>query len=92
VNRQARRALNTGSRRWREIRDAVLLRDQLTCKHCGKYGNEVDHVNNDSHNNSLSNLQTLCRSCHSVKTAQEQAGKVSKPKKWVGPDGAPQGW
>lgn len=92
MNRQARRALNTGSRAWAKIRAEVLTRDEYVCKHCGQYGNHVDHIDNNSHNNALSNLQTLCVSCHSVKTAQEQAGGISRPKVRVGADGAPDGW
>lgn len=30
---------------------------------------EVDHIDEDSHNNDPSNLQPLCKPCHSSKTA-----------------------
>lgn len=73
ANRQATRALNTGSKHWRAIRRQVLVRDHYTCRSCGKYGNEVDHIDGDStHNpNDGSNWQTLCKPCHSRKTVTE---------------------
>ena len=92
TNRQKGRGLNTGSRPWRNLRDVVLRRDLYTCKHCGRYGNNVDHINNDSHDNRIENLQVLCWSCHSVKTGQEAGGGQSRPKVEVGVDGAPEGW
>jgi 5-methylcytosine-specific restriction protein A len=36
--------------------------------------NEVDHVDGDSHNNAPSNLQSLCKPCHSAKTVNENGG------------------
>jgi 5-methylcytosine-specific restriction endonuclease McrA/predicted kinase len=73
TNRQARRALNTGSNEWRAIRKQVLIRDDYTCAMCGRYGNHVDHIDGDATNDAPdgSNYQTLCRPCHSVKTAGE---------------------
>jgi 5-methylcytosine-specific restriction protein A len=91
-DRQARRALPTYSATWRRLREQILVRDEYTCRHCGRYGNHVDHVDNDSHNNAESNLQTLCAACHSTKTAQEQAGKPSRPKVAVNADGSPEAW
>lgn len=29
---------------------------------------DVDHIDNNHHNNNLSNLQTLCANCHRLKT------------------------
>ncbi len=37
-------------------------------------GNVVDHVDGDSWNNAPANLQTLCPSCHSTKTAKFDCG------------------
>lgn len=34
----------------------------------------VDHIDNDSHNNDLGNLQTMCMQGHSRKTFAEQRG------------------
>jgi 5-methylcytosine-specific restriction protein A len=36
--------------------------------------NEVDHVDGDSFNNAPSNLQSLCKPCHSAKTVKENGG------------------
>lgn len=71
TNRQATRALNTGSKAWRYLRQDILIRDLYTCADCGKYGNQVDHIDNDSHNNDPANLACRCASCHSRKTASE---------------------
>ena len=71
-NRQRSRGLHTGSKRWRAIRREALARDLYQCRGCGKYGNEVDHIDGDSHNNDPENLQTLCKPCHARKTRTEQ--------------------
>ncbi|MGA6536930.1 HNH endonuclease signature motif containing protein [Stenotrophomonas sp. NPDC101269] len=51
----------------------------------------VDHRDGDSRNNDLSNLQGLCRPCHSAKTAREDGGfgnrrasrtYPQKPERW----------
>ena len=71
-DRQRTRAMHTGSAAWRRLRQRVLLRDRYRCRGCGLVGDQVDHIDNDSHNNDMANLQTLCHSCHSTKTAKEQ--------------------
>lgn len=91
-DRQARRALNTGSVAWRRLRASVLIRDHYVCAACGRFGDHVDHIDNDSHNNDERNLQTLCIKCHGVKTATEQAGGKLNPKPVIDETGAPQGW
>lgn len=72
-NRQRRRAMNTGSKAWKQIRDVVLARDNFTCAVCGRFGDQVDHKDGDSNNNPRdgSNWQTLCHSDHSAKTMRE---------------------
>lgn len=76
-DRQQRRALHTGSRTWRLQRERVLVRDLYTCKHCGRYGDQVDHIHGDADRHVDDEaLQTLCLPCHSRKTATEQAGKT----------------
>jgi 5-methylcytosine-specific restriction endonuclease McrA len=83
-NRQATRALNTGSKAWRHIREDVLRRDLYQCngypkgKHvdgCTGWASEVDHIDGNSANDASdgSNYQSLSKQCHSVKTAKEMA-------------------
>lgn len=71
-SRQADRALNTGSKPWRLIRKRILVRDNYTCQQCHRYGNHVDHKDGDDSNMADSNLWTLCRYCHGIKTRAEQ--------------------
>jgi 5-methylcytosine-specific restriction endonuclease McrA len=71
-NRQKTRAMHTGSKAWKAIRAGVLIRDSYTCAECGKYGDQVDHIDGDSHNNDMANLQVLCLRDHSAKTMREQ--------------------
>ncbi len=57
---------------WRAIRERVLAKEPA-CRHCGDPAVEVDHLVplrlGGTHDRS--NLQALCRSCHSAKTASE---------------------
>ncbi|EKZ1926205.1 TPA: HNH endonuclease signature motif containing protein [Stenotrophomonas maltophilia] len=76
--RQARRALPTNCSLWRRLRAVVLAREPL-CRCCAGQGRvrpatEVDHIDGDDSNNADSNLQPLCRTCHSTKTARENGG------------------
>jgi 5-methylcytosine-specific restriction protein A len=60
--------------RWKRVRRRVLLRDAYTCRSCGRWGNEVDHIVPIAEGGdpwAMSNLQTLCKGCHSRKTAKE---------------------
>ena len=66
---------------WRKLRKQVLERDKFTCQHCGRVGGnlECDHILNEARGGTddLSNLQTLCRECHKVKTQEEsKAGQL----------------
>jgi 5-methylcytosine-specific restriction protein A len=76
--RQAGRQFRTNSTHWRRLRARQLMLEPL-CRECRKKGliksgNEVDHIDGDSFNNSADNLQTLCKPCHSSKTAKENGG------------------
>lgn len=79
TDRQQTRELHTGSSGWRRLREAVLMRDGFRCNACGRLvaGRQahVDHIDGNSHNNDLGNLQTLCIEGHSRKTQAEKAGK-----------------
>ena len=51
--------------RWGRLRVEVLARDKYRCTICSRAGRlEVHHVDHDPTNDDLSNLTTLCRSCH----------------------------
>jgi 5-methylcytosine-specific restriction endonuclease McrA len=52
---------------WERVRQQVLKRDNFTCQHCGARNDiHVHHIipYRKTKDNSLSNLITLCRSCH----------------------------
>jgi 5-methylcytosine-specific restriction protein A len=68
--------------RWKQLRAAQLWREPL-CRHCQEQGRitaatDVDHI--EPHKGNLvlfyapANLQSLCHSCHSAKTAKEDGG------------------
>lgn len=83
-NRQADRGLNTNSKRWKAIR-AQVLAEQPLCPICERQGRiepavEVDHRDNDSHNNARENLWGLCTPHHSEKTNAEMRGETWKVK------------
>jgi 5-methylcytosine-specific restriction protein A len=90
-NRQHGRGLHTGSPTWRAIRREILLRDAYTCQHCGRYGDEVDHISGDSHDQRPENLQTLCTACHARKTRQQAHERDSRRPR-ITIDGSPEGW
>lgn len=61
---------------WRKLRMYVLRREPM-CRACKRRGaTEVDHILPLSRGgtNALSNLQPLCKSCHSTKTTTEDGG------------------
>jgi len=64
--------------RWFAIRKRILLRDAYQCKSCGRICQQkgeahVDHIipRDQGGSDEGSNLQVLCRSCHSRKTLEE---------------------
>jgi len=77
-NRQVERGLATNSTYWLRLRALVLAQCPLcvTCLAEGRTraASHVDHIDADSRNNDLTNLQGLCRPCHSAKTAREDGG------------------
>jgi len=61
---------------WRKVR-AMQLRRSPFCEHCARDGkttvaSEVDHIvaRRDGGSDAFENLQSLCKSCHSKKTAK----------------------
>jgi 5-methylcytosine-specific restriction protein A len=70
--------LPTNSEAWRRIR-AIVLSEQPLCEECNRQNRTtgasvVDHINGDASDNRRENLQSLCPSCHSKKTAKEDGG------------------
>ena len=71
---------------WRHLRADILKRDGFRCQRCGKYGNHsfhVDHIKpfngpDDPLRLDEENLQVLCPSCHSQKTAKEDGYKNAR--------------
>ena len=57
---------------WRQLRKLVFARSPL-CVRCAAPATDVDHIVAKSHGgtDSLDNLQTLCHSCHALKTWHE---------------------
>lgn len=64
--------------RWQQLRRIVLNRHPI-CQGvgCMAIGIDVDHIDGDTSNNDLTNLQSLCHACHSAKTARHD--RPSKP-------------
>ena len=65
---------------WRRLR-AVILGERPLCQHCLDRGvvepaTEVDHINNDPTDNRPEALQSLCKPCHSRKTAADHGKRV----------------
>lgn len=60
---------------WRRIR-AAHLELEPDCVNCGRPGSHVDHIlpRRQGGSNDHANLQTLCASCHSRKTASHDGG------------------
>lgn len=70
------------NRPWRRLRRAKLARDPL-CVQCERDGIttpavEVDHIRplNDGGDHSWGNLQSLCKTHHSRKTASDKAARA----------------
>ena len=73
--RNQNRALATGHRRWRRIREIHLQREPLCRYHLQqgetKAATDVDHIDGNAYNNHPDNLQSLCKACHARKTVSE---------------------
>ena len=78
-DRQRRRFLHTGSAQWRAIRKAQLDKFPM-CEDCQRDGiatvaREVDHNTGDTARNMVGvELSSLCKPCHSSRTARRDRG------------------
>lgn len=93
----AERADNLYNGAWRRIR-AEWLRQHPTCTECAKRGRltsatEVDHIVPHRGDRALfyepTNLQALCKPCHSRKTAKEDGGFGNRADPKATPEGTP---
>lgn len=74
---------------WKAARAACLDRDGYACVVCGSSENlEADHIEELATNpelaTELTNLRTLCRSCHEERTRTGHVGKIER-NEWVNP-------
>ena len=83
--RQKARKYATNSKQWAAIRTTHIQahEDNTLCRMCLDEGfyvpmTDVDHIDGDTYNNKPNNLQSLCKSCHSSKTAKEDGGFGNK--------------
>jgi 5-methylcytosine-specific restriction protein A len=97
MERKSKYGNGRGGRPWRRLVEAVKVRDQYTCQHCGRVteDGECDHIVPESKGgkSEMSNLQWLCRTpCHEEKTQREAAqAQGFKVKARIGVDGWPTG-
>ena len=67
----------------RKIRE----RDNYTCRLCGEYGHDVDHIIpwSESHDNSESNLRVLCHRCNCATRRPRKDARLPMDKwlQWV---------
>ena len=71
ANRPSSAKLGYG-RRWQRLRKMQLAREPL-CRECDGIATQVDHIvpKSEGGTDDQENLQSLCHSCHSRKTARE---------------------
>ena len=79
-NADPRRTLALSTAAWQKLR-ASVLRESPLCRHCLSRklvtpATDVDHVSGNPGDNSRNNLQALCHSCHSLKTAADHGKNV----------------
>lgn len=78
---------------WDKTRKRILGRDKYLCQPCLRASmitpaSQVDHIKPKAQGGTddEDNLQSICKSCHDLKTIKESGGK---PKQAIGADGWP---
>lgn len=66
------------------IKIFIRERDNYTCRICGEYGDQVDHIIpwGISHDSTISNLRTLCRKCN-LATRRERCDARPSYDEWI---------
>lgn len=72
------------SHRWKKVRNLIMRRDGGLCQQCKRDGritlaSVVDHIEELKDGGdpyALENLEALCHSCHTRKTAAKREGRV----------------
>jgi 5-methylcytosine-specific restriction enzyme A len=69
---------------WQKLRKRILTRDNGLCQPCRRRGrikaaSHVDHIVNKARGGTdrESNLESICRDCHALKTGRESHGKAA---------------
>lgn len=60
---------------WKKVRKLFLIREPF-CRECGQPASDVDHIvpiRSGGAKLNFSNLQALCKACHTRKTLRERA-------------------
>jgi 5-methylcytosine-specific restriction enzyme A len=80
---------------WDKTRKRIMQRDCGLCQECKRngrvaVGGQCDHIKPKAKGGTDddSNLEMLCESCHTAKTARD-SGKTLKPRETIGLDGWP---
>lgn len=76
------RTTKGSTRRWRQIREIILRRDQYTCQYCGQDANTVDHVVPISKggNDLPDNLVAACARCNYSKSDRMHPSVFDTPR------------
>lgn len=67
----------------KSLRETIRAKQGCKCKKCDtslKRGGHIHHRNGNTRDNSISNLELLCKSCHNKRTSDKK--KKSLGSKW----------
>jgi 5-methylcytosine-specific restriction endonuclease McrA len=68
---------------WQDTRERVYQRDGGICQHCDKavtlYECNIDHIKSGKlSGNEMTNLRTLCKTCHCLRADNRHRGMTAK--------------